>query len=145
MGTQGDGLIDNLAQILLIGGRGNRTALVDGGSGCLVTYTLIIFIEGYAVHTAILLVVVAEGDDYVVAGLHLLLGGLPKFIVAASGVASALGVVDTGPAIGKELAEIHTPATGHRSRFIVGCHRRVTQCVHLLGVTQQGNGEECQQ
>ena len=145
MGAQGDGLVDNLAQIFLIGGRGNRTALVDGGSGCLVTYTLIILIEGHAVHTTVLLVVVAEGDDHVVTRLHLLLGGLPEFVVAASGVTSAFGVVDTGPAVGEELAEIHTPATGHRSRFVVGCHRGVTQCVHLLGVTQQGNGEECQQ
>ena len=86
-------LIDYLAQPLLVGCRGHCATQVNGSSlGCFAD-ALIVGFQLIAVHARVLLVVVAKGDDDVVASLYLLLGCLPKFGVASARIAPALGIV----------------------------------------------------
>ena len=86
---------------------------IDSGCCRSVTNAFIVGLQGVAVHATVLLVVVPKGDDDVVACLDILLGCLPQFIVAATGVASPLGIVDTGPAVGEEVSKVHTPAASN--------------------------------
>ena len=141
MGTHCQCFVHDFPQTFLVGRRGNCAALVNGGSGGVVALAQIIVVKGQAVHAAILLIVVSEGDDDVVASLHVLLGGLPQLVVAAPGVASTLGIIDAGPSIGEESAEIHAPSAGHGGILVIVGHGGVAQCMDFLGI---GGNRWCQ-
>ncbi len=83
-------------------------------------------------------------NEYVVTSLHIVLGILPQFVVAAAGVTSALGVVDAGPPVGEEVTEVHAPTTRLSGAFVVRCHRGVAQRVHLLGADTQRTEQQHQ-
>ena len=126
--------IDNLFQALLIGCRRSSSASValDGSSiGC-ITLSSIVSLQFQVVNTIVLSVVVGKLDEHIVTSLNIVLGILPQLVEAAARVASALGVVNTGPPIGEEITEVHSPAARIGGRFIIRCHRGVTQRVHLL-------------
>ena len=141
-GSHGNGLVDNLTQTFLIGGRGYGATLVDS-LGCLhIALVDIVVVELHAVHAAVFLVVMTEGDDDVVACLYIILGSLPQFIVASARVATALGIVDACPAVGEEIAEVHSPAACYRGRLVIVGHGGVAQRVHLLSLHHDGAGQK---
>ena len=142
--------IDNLLQTLLIRRRGRRASAValHGGSIRGIALGGVVSLQLQVVHTVVLRVVVGKLNNYVVASLYRVLGVLPQLVVAASRVAAALGVVHAGPAVGKEVTEVHSPAARSRGLLVVRSHRRVAQRVYLLGmqmdVAHQQDGEHSQ-
>ena len=135
---------DDFPQPRLIGcGRHGAAAVKAGGLACHALRDVVV-VDLVAIHAVDLLIVVGKLDKHVVAGLHIVLGVLPKLIVAAARVAPAAGIVDGCPSAGEEIAKVHSPTAGHGGTFFVGCHRRVADGVHLLRVGDEAHtGEHC--
>ena len=138
--------IDNLRQTLLVGRRRRSAASValHGGSIAGIAIGGIVGLQLQIVNTIVLTVVVGKLYEHIVAGLYIVLGVLPQLVVAATRVASTLGIVDAGPPIGEEVAKIHSPATSASSVLVVRSHRGVTQRMHLTSLKRtahQKNGQ----
>ena len=127
--------IDNLLQALLVGRRWRRASSVAFHCGGIrgIIFGCVVGLQFQVVYSIVFLIVVGELYEYIVAGLNVVLGIVPQFVVAAAGVAATPGIVHTGPSIGEEISEVHAPTTGVGGVFIIGCHGGVTQGVHFLG------------
>ena len=136
--------IDKLFQTLLICCRGYSTASValDGSSTGSIANTGIVGLKFQVVYTIILLVVVGKLDEHIVTSLNIVLGILPQLVVATTRITTTLGIVNTSPAIGEEIAKVHSPTTGIGGRLIIGSHRRITDGVYFLRCL---DAAECQQ
>ncbi len=141
-------LLHVLAQKIFVCTEGGCATVVDGSRLGGLAHLIIICLQFVAVHAAVLLVVVRELYEHVVASLHLLLYGGPVgcFLVEALAAGTRLAAVVDGYSF-KELLQVLRPTTGHGTALIVGLHGGVADGVYGDGLrlehTQEGH--HCQQ
>ena len=134
-GAQGADLGHKGAQCGGIGVVGDRAADVDR-CGCLcVTDAEVVVAQLPAVHAAVLLIVVCELQQHIVAGLENFLDGRPVgvSIVESLDVHTALAAVDDCDVGAEKRAEVLSPAAGGRGAVggVVG-HGAVAACEERL-------------
>ena len=84
-----------LAQVFLISGGRNRAASIYLGCLCCIADALVVSLQRHTVHAAVLLVVMCELYQHIVAWLHILLHSAPAvcLFIESACVASATGIV----------------------------------------------------